>query len=134
MIRRQDFHQHASDITNWIQRYFDQLDSLPVKSQVKPGAITEQIPERMPEHGEHLAAILQDMDKIIVPGITHWQHPNFHAYFPANSAVESVYAEMMTAAIGAQCMIWETSPAAAELEERMMQWLQHAMGIPSSWE
>ena len=134
MIRRQDFHQHASDITNWIQRYFDQLESLPVKSQVKPGAITEQIPERMPEHGEHLDAILQDMDKIIVPGITHWQHPNFHAYFPANSAVESVYAEMMTAAIGAQCMIWETSPAAAELEERMMQWLQHAMGIPSSWE
>lgn len=134
MIDRKDFHRHASDITNWIQQYFDQLERLPVKSQVAPGDIYQQIPEQMPESGEPLQAILQDMDRIILPGMTHWQHPNFHAYFPANSSVESVYAEMMTAAMGAQCMIWETSPAAAELEERMMEWLQRAMGIPKDWE
>ena len=72
--------------------------------------------------------------KILLPGITHWQHPNFHAYFPANSSVESLYAEMITSAIGAQCMIWETSPAAAELEERMLEWMRDAMGLPSTWE
>jgi aromatic-L-amino-acid decarboxylase len=134
MIDRKDFHRHAPDITKWIQQYFDQLEKLPVKSQVVPGDIYEQIPGQMPESGEPLEVILKDMDRIILPGMTHWQHPNFHAYFPANSSVESVYAEMMTAAMGAQCMIWETSPAAAELEERMMEWLQRAMGIPKDWE
>lgn len=134
MIHRKDFHKHASRITDWIQGYFDKLGSLPVKAQVKPGDIGQQIPASMPEQGEALADIMNDLDRIILPGMTHWQHPNFHAYFPANSSVESLYAEMITAALGAQCMIWETSPAAAELEERMMQWLQSAMGIPSDWE
>lgn len=134
MIHRKDFHKHASRITDWIQGYFDKLASLPVKAQVQPGDIYQQIPARMPEQGEALADIMNDLDRIILPGMTHWQHPNFHAYFPANSSVESLYAEMITAALGAQCMIWETSPAAAELEERMMQWLQSAMGIPADWE
>ncbi len=134
MIDRKDFHRYAGTITDWIQQYFNQLENKPVKSQAAPGDITRALPEQMPESGEGLEAILKDMDRIILPGMTHWQHPNFHAYFPANSSVESVYAEMMTAAMGAQCMIWETSPAAAELEERMMEWLQHAMGIPKSWE
>ncbi len=72
--------------------------------------------------------IINDLEEVILPGITHWQHPNFHAYFPANSSVESVLAEFVTSAIGAQCMIWDTSPAAAELEQRMMEWLRDAMG------
>lgn len=134
MIPRQDFKEHVNQITEWIQRYFEQLEELPVKSQVAPGDILRKLPGHIPEEGEPLEAIMLDMDQIILPGITHWQHPNFHAYFPANSSVESVYAEMLTAAIGAQCMIWETSPAAAELEERTMDWLAQAMGIPESWE
>ena len=134
MIDRKDFHCQASTITDWIQQYFNRLENLPVKSQAAPGDVARALPEQMPESGEGLEAILRDMDRIILPGMTHWQHPNFHAYFPANSSVESVYAEMMTAAMGAQCMFWEPSPAAAELEERMMEWLQHAMGIPGNWE
>ncbi|MCK7542236.1 MAG: pyridoxal-dependent decarboxylase [Marinilabiliales bacterium] len=77
---------------------------------------------------------MKDFDEIIMPGITHWQSPSFFAYFPANSSPPSVLAEMLTAALGAQCMIWETSPAAAELEERMMEWLREMTGLPSSFE
>ncbi len=110
------------------------ITTLSVKSQVNPGEIYHQIPGQPPAHAESLEKIIEDLDEIILPGITHWQHPNFHAYFPANSSVESVLAESVTSAIGAQCMIWDTSPAAAELEQRMMEWLRDAMGIPAMFE
>lgn len=134
MLPRNAFKAHVDQITEWIQRYFEQLEELPVKSPVRPGDILRQLPPHMPREGEPLEALMRDMDQIILPGLTHWQHPNFHAYFNANSSVESVYAEMLTAAIGAQCMIWDTSPAAAELEERVLDWLAQAMGIPQNWE
>ena len=134
MLKKQNYKQQADKITQWIDDYFNKLESLPVKSQVKPGDILSQLPEEAPINGEGFSEIIKDLDKIIVPGITHWQHPNFHAYFAANSSVESVLAETVTAAIGAQCMIWDTSPAAAELEERMMEWLRIAMGIPDTFE
>ena len=134
MIARHEFKDYVDQITNWIHQYFSELEHLPVKSPVQPGAIISQLPDDMPTEGEALATIMADLDKIILPGITHWQHPHFHAYFPANSSVESVYAEMITAALGAQCMIWETSPAAAELEEKMMVWLARKRGIPAHWE
>lgn len=134
MLPRNAFKAHVDQITEWIQRYFEQLEELPVKSPVQPGDILRQLPRHMPREGEPLEALMRDMDQIILPGLTHWQHPNFHAYFNANSSVESVYAEMLTAAIGAQCMIWDTSPAAAELEERVLDWLAQAMGIPQHWE
>src|SRR5664279_6239901 len=81
-----------------------------------------------------MSVIMQDFNKIIMPGMTHWQSPNFFAYFPANSSYPSVLAEMLTATLGAQCMIWETSPAAAELEEKMMIWLRDLIGLPSGFE
>ena len=77
---------------------------------------------------------MRDFDEIIMPGITHWQNPNFFAYFPANTSPPSILAEMLTATLGAQCMIWETSPAAAELEEKMMIWLRDMIGLPSGFE
>ena len=134
MLSRKDFKKEATAIINWIDEYYQQLPSLPVKSQVLPKQIYEQIPEKAPQEGEAMATIVNDLNTIILPGITHWQHPNFHAYFPGNSSVESVLAEMVTAAIGAQCMIWDTSPAAAELEERMLEWLRDVMALPNSWE
>jgi len=110
------------------------VDAYPVKSDISPGEVYHRIPDRAPAGPEELESILDDLDRIIMPGITHWQHPNFHAYFPANSSVESVLAECITAGIGAQCMMWETSPAAAELEKRMMEWLKDAMGLPGTFE
>ena len=130
MLDPKDFKTASADIIRWIHDYLNQITSYPVKSRVTPGEIYEKIPPEAPDGPESLDQIIRDLDEIILPGITHWQHPNFHAYFPANNSVESILAEFITAAIGAQCMIWETSPAAAELEQRTTEWLRDAMGLP----
>ena len=134
MLEKKDFKEQSQKVIDWIDSFYKDLKSLPVKSQSKPKDIYKLIPPQLPIEGESLDAILKDTTDIILPGITHWQHPNFHAYFPANSSIESLFAEMITTALGSQCMIWETSPAAAELEERMMEWMRDAMGLPSTWE
>jgi len=134
MLDPKDFISDSTEIIRWIDHYLNHITDFPVKSPVTPGDIYNQIPGIPPKHSESLEEIVKDLDEIIMPGLTHWQHPNFHAYFPANTSVESVLAEFVTSAIGAQCMIWDTSPAAAELEQRMMEWLRGAMGIPASYE
>jgi len=121
-------------VVDWIDHYLNNIKSLPVKARVQPGEIYNAIPEEAPLHSESMDKIMEDLDSIILPGMTNWQHPGFHAYFPANSSVESILAESLTSAMGAQCMIWDTSPAAAELEQRMMEWLRDAMGIPANFE
>ncbi len=134
MILPKDFKKELSPFIDWVHDYLNDVTAYPVKSKVQPKDIYQQIPPQAPEQPEGMQQILQDLTEIILPGITHWQHPNFHAYFPATNSVESIFAEFVTAAIGAQCMIWETSPAAAELEERMMEWLRDAMGLPGHFE
>ena len=134
MLNPKAFKKASDPIIDWIDHYLKNIADYPVKSKVKPGDIYKQIPVLAPEEAEPMERIISDLEALILPGITHWQHPNFHAYFPANSSVESVLAEFVTAAIGAQCMIWDTSPAAAELEQRMMEWLRDAMGMPGSFE
>jgi aromatic-L-amino-acid/L-tryptophan decarboxylase len=134
MLNPKEFKKASDPVINWIDNYLKNISTYPVKSRVQPGEIYEQIPEKAPEQSESLEQIIKDLEEVILPGITHWQHPNFHAYFPANSSVESVLAEFVTSAIGAQCMIWDTSPAAAELEQRMMEWLRDAMGLPNIFE
>jgi aromatic-L-amino-acid decarboxylase len=128
--KSEEFKQHAYQVIDWIADYFDELENFPVKSQVKPGEISDQLPESAPRNAESFDRIMKDLHEILLPGITHWQSPKFFAYFPANSSIPSLYAEMITAAIGAQCMKWETSPSAAELEERVMNWLRDAIGLP----
>ncbi len=134
MLDPEEFKKSSHDIIDWIDHYLNHITTLSVKSQVNPGEIYNKIPGQPPAHSESLEKIIEDLDEIILPGITHWQHPNFHAYFPANNSVESIFAEFITSAIGAQCMIWDTSPAAAELEQRMMEWLRDSMGLPSGLE
>ena len=134
MLNPKDFKKEAGPVVDWIDRYMNNIKSLPVKSKIEPGDIYAAIPDEAPLESESMEQIMEDFDHIILPGMTHWQHPGFHAYFPANSSVESVLAETLTSAMGAQCMIWETSPAAAELEQRMMEWLRDAMGMPGSFE
>jgi len=133
MIQHENFRDEADRILDWIDNYFKGLRNLPVKSRVKPREVYNKIPTQAPFQGEDVGSMLKDMDSIVLPGITHWQHPSFHAYFPANSSYESVLGEMVTAAIGAQCMVWETSPAAAELEERMTEWMASAAGLPDTF-
>ena len=128
-----EFRSEAHRMADRMADYFEQIEQYPVKSQVKPGEILGQLPAAPPEQPESIAQVMSDFDKIILPGITHWQNPNFFAFFPANSSYPSVLAEMLTAALGQQGMIWETSPAAAELEERVMEWLKQMCGLPGNW-
>lgn len=128
-----EFRQRGHEVVDWIADYYEKIESFPVKSQVEPGEIIAKLPMHPPQSGEGFDALMTDLNQQIMPGITHWQSPSFFAYFPANSCAESVLAEMLTAGIGAQCMSWQTSPAATELEERVMEWLREMIGLPEGF-
>jgi len=128
-----DFRKNAHIFVDWMADYLENIDSLSVKSQVTAGEILNQIDTSPPQTSTSMDTIFADFKQIIMPGITHWQHPKFFAYFPSNSSTPSLLAEMLTATLGAQCMSWQTSPAAAELEERVMQWLAKMVGLPDTF-
>lgn len=133
-MRSEEFRKQAHAAVDWIADYLEGLENRPVKSKVQPGAIKKEIPNSPPEESESFELWMSDLEEKILPGMTHWQHPHFHAYFPGNSSYASVIAEIITAGMGAQCMVWETSPAAAELEEQMMRWLKSLLDLPEEWE
>jgi aromatic-L-amino-acid/L-tryptophan decarboxylase len=130
----EEFKKNAHELVEWIAGYMEHVEDYPVKSRVSPGEIFNQIPDKPPVAPEAFQSLFDDFRHIIIPGITHWQSPNFFAYFPANTSPPSVLAEMLTSALAAQCMIWETSPAAAELEEKVMNWLRDLIGLPPDFE
>ncbi len=129
----EEFRREAHRLADWMADYLEGIRVHPVKPRVRPGEILGALPGDPPEEGESFPGIFADFEKIVLPGITHWQHPSFFAYFPANSSPPSVLAEMLTAALGAQCMSWATSPAATELEERVMEWLGKMIGLPGKY-
>jgi aromatic-L-amino-acid decarboxylase len=133
-MKPDEFRRHAHELVEWMAGYMENVENFPVKSQVKPGEIFNKLPDAPPVNPESFESFMKDFREIIMPGITHWQSPNFYAYFPSNNSPESVLAEMLTATLGAQCMIWETSPAAAELEEKVMNWLKGMIGLPAEFE
>ena len=130
----EEFRKHAHELVEWMARYMENAEEYPVKSQVKPGEILNRLPDNPPLKPESFDSLMKDFEEIIMPGITHWQSPNFFAYFPANTSPPSILAEMITSTLSPQCMIWETSPAAAELEEKMMIWLRDLIGLPSGFD
>jgi len=129
-----EFRKHAHELVDWMAGYMENVEKYPVKSLVAPGEIFSKIPDNPPAESEPFSAVMKEFEEIIMPGITHWQNPNFFAYFPANTSPPSILAEMLISTLGAQCMIWETSPAAAELEEKMMIWLRDMIGLPAGFE
>ena len=128
-----EFRKHAHTLVDWMADYMDNVGDLPVRSQVKPGDVAAQLTAKPPARGEDMTAIFDDFKSIVVPGMTHWQHPSFFAFFPANVSPPSVLAEMLIATMGAQCMMWETSPAATEMETRVMSWLGGMIGLPDNF-
>ncbi len=128
-----EFRVHAHTFADWMADYLTSVEQYPVRSQVKPGEVLAQLPVSCPEASESMDAIFADFKSTIMPGITHWQHPKFFAYFTANSSPPSVLAEMLTATLGAQCMLWETSPAATELEARVTDWLRTLLDLPAEF-
>ena len=129
----EDFRLNAHTLVDWMADYLGNSDQYPVKPNVAPGDIKALLPATAPKGGEEFQAIFTDFKNIIIPGMTHWQHPGFFAYFPANNSEPSILAEMLTATMGAQCMVWLTSPAAEELEERVMEWLRDILGLPKEF-
>lgn len=125
-----EFRRQAHAVADWIADYMEGVERFPVRAQVKPGEIAARLAAAAPESGEPMEQILADFNSVVLPGITHWQHPSFFAYFPANSSPPSVLAEMLTAALGANGMLWQTSPAATEMETRVLDWLRQLTGLP----
>jgi len=130
---KETFLKHGHAFVDWIGQYMDHIEDFPVMAQVAPGQIAGQLPQAPPGEPEEMETIFNDFKEIILPGMTHWQHPSFFAYFPANSSAPSMLAEFLTAALGAQCMVWQTSPAATELEEVVMDWLRQMLGLPEDF-
>jgi len=127
---KETFRAFGHRFVDWVVDYMEHTDRYPVRSPLQPGDVKQRLPQSPPEQGESMDGIFDDFESIVLPGITHWQHPGWFAYFPANNSPPSVLAELLTAALGAQCMIWQTSPAAAELEEVVMEWLRQALQLP----
>jgi aromatic-L-amino-acid decarboxylase len=128
----EQFRKDGHEMVDWIADFMNNIEKYPVSPNIQPGEIKAQLPKNAPTKGEQMKDIFSDFQKIILPGITHWQHPCWFAYFPANNSPPSILGEFLTAALGAQCMIWNTSPAAEELEEVTMEWLRKMIGLPES--
>ena len=125
-----DFGDWGGRISEWAEDYHLSVGDRPVRSRVKPGEVLASLPAVPPEQSEDMEKIFEDFETIVMPGITHWQHPRFFAYFNSNAAPASVLAEFLTAALSPQCMLWQTSPAATEMETCMMGWLRQSLGLP----
>ena len=124
------FRHYGRAVVDWIADYYARVESYPVLSQVAPGEVYRSLPPEAPEHGEGFEAILADIDRLILPGITHWQSPNFFAFFPANTSGPSILGELLAAGLGVQGMLWATSPVCTELETRVLDWLIEMLGLP----
>jgi aromatic-L-amino-acid decarboxylase len=129
----ESFRAHAHVMVDWMADYLRDVHTLPVLPDVRPGDIRRALPAAAPEEGEPFERIFADFERLIVPGMTHWGHPGFFAYFSANYSPPSILAEMLTAAMGAQCMSWLTSPAATELEQVTMAWLARMLALPEGF-
>ncbi len=124
-----EFDKFANSITDWIKNYYNNIRQFPVRSNVEPREIFNSIPDNPPVNPEPFEKIFDDFQNTILKGITHWQHPRFFAYFPANTSFPSILAEYLTSALGVQAMMWLTSPSATELEEKVMNWLKNMLGL-----
>ena len=129
----EEFRKHGHRLIDWIADYRASISERPVMSLAEPGSIRAQLPRAAPQDPEPFDEVLADLDRVIMPGITHWNHPRFFAYFPSNAGLASVLADLVSSGLGSQAMSWQTSPAATELEETMMEWLRQAVALPDSF-
>jgi aromatic-L-amino-acid/L-tryptophan decarboxylase len=129
----EQFRRHGHEVVDWIADYWTRVGSLPVRSPATPGDVRAALPDAPPERGEPFGAVLADLDRVVVPGLTHWQHPGFFGYFPANTSGPSVLGDLVSAGLGVQGMSWVTSPAATELEQHVLDWFAGLLGLPGTF-
>jgi len=129
----EEFRKQGKQMIDWIADYYENVENYPVLSQVKPGDIKKQLPETAPDESESMDQIMSDVNSILMPGITHWQSPNFFAFFPSNSSGPSVLGDLLSSGLGVQGMLWATSPACTELETRVLDWLANMLQLPDKF-
>ena len=132
-MNHNDLRHWSKRAADWAHDYHANLRDRPVRAPLVPGAIARQLPVSPPEVAEPMETIFADFDRIVPPGLTHWQHPRFFAYFPANASPASMLAEQLANAIAAQGMLWQTSPAVTEIEQVMVDWLRQSLGLPDEF-
>ncbi|MGI9105641.1 MAG: pyridoxal phosphate-dependent decarboxylase family protein [Pyrinomonadaceae bacterium] len=129
----EDFRRYGHALIDWISDYFTDIEARPVLAQVKPRTLIEQLPAAPPAEGESMDAILADVDRLIVPALTHWSHPSFFAYFATSTSAPGIFGELLGAAFDVKALLWRTSPAATELEEVTLSWLRQMIGLPAEF-
>jgi aromatic-L-amino-acid decarboxylase len=127
------FRRLGHELVEWVADYRERIERLPVMSPVRPGEIRSRFPKQPPHAGGQLAGIQRRLDEDVLPGITHWNHPSFFAYFPSNTAYASILADLVASGLGSQGMSWQTSPAATEVEEVVLEWLRQMVGLSEAW-
>jgi aromatic-L-amino-acid decarboxylase len=125
----EEFRRFGHEIIDWIANYFEHIEDLPVLAQIEPGDLKAQLPSVPPDKGEPMEAILADVDRLIVPALTHWSHPSFFAYFATSTSAPGIFGELLSAAFDVKSMLWRTSPASTELEEVVLDWLRQMIGL-----
>src|SRR5204863_328442 len=128
-----EFRRHGHEVVEWVARYMEEVGSYPVLSPVAPGTVRAALPAAAPERGEPFSGVLADLDRAILPGITHWQSPRFFAFFPGNTSGPSILGELLSAGLAVQGMLWASSPACTEVETLMLDWLVGLLDLPSSF-
>jgi aromatic-L-amino-acid/L-tryptophan decarboxylase len=128
-----EFRRFGHELIDWIGDYFERIEDLPVLSQINPGDLKAQLPSSAPQHGEPMAKIIADVDRLIVPALTHWSHPSFFAYFATSTSAPGIFGELLSAAFDNKAMLWRTSPASTELEEVTLDWLRQMMGLDAGY-
>src|ERR1700688_4732067 len=128
-----EFRRHGHAVVDWISDYHARIESFPVLSQVKPGEIRAALPANPPAQGEPFDALLKDVERLILPGVTHWQSPNFFAYFPSNASGPGILGDLLSSGLDVQGMLWSTSPACTELETHVLDWLVPMLGLPEKF-
>src|SRR4026207_1509874 len=126
---KEDFRRLGHELIDWIADYFDNIEQLPVLAAIEPGDLKAQLPASAPVQGESMEAIIADVDRLIVPALTHWSHPSFFASFATSTSAPGIFGELLSAAFDNKARLWRTSPASTELEEVVLDWLRQMMGL-----
>ena len=129
----EQFRRYGKQVVDWVADYYERIETLPVLSKVRPGEVRRQLPAAPPPQGEDFDRFLADLDRVILPGVTHWQSPKFHAFFPANASGPAILGDLLSSALGVQGMLWSTSPACTELETHVLDWLVGMLGLPEKF-
>ena len=128
-MNKEDFRRFGHELVDWIADYFENIEEMPVLAAIEPGDLKAQLPASPPQHGEPMEQIIADVDRLIVPALTHWSHPSFFAYFATSTSAPGIFGELLSAAFDNKAMLWRTSPASTELEEVTLDWLRQMMGL-----